>query len=159
MSAFSARASRKKRIAVTTAVLVLGGGAAFAFWSSMGEGTGGVTTGTASPFTVTTSAATGVPLTPGGAAQTVSFTVANPGTGSQNLAAVRVTVAEPGGILWDDVANCSAADYTVGAPVFIAGQIAAGASISGTVTVTMNNLATNQDACKTAAVPLHFAAS
>lgn len=157
MSANLARTSRKTRIAATTAVLVLGGGAAFAFWSATGAGDGAASTGTSTPFTITTGTATGAPLTPGGPTQTVPFTVTNPGTGSQNLAAVNVTVAGPGGTDWNAV-GCSALDYTVGTAAFTPGQIAAGASISGTVTITMNNLATNQDACKDLTVPLYLAA-
>lgn len=151
-------ASRTRKVVATTAALVLTGGAAFAFWSSTGNGTGSATTGTDTPFTVTSSPATGGPLTPGGPTQTVPFTVVNPGTGVQNLATVTVTVAGPGGTTWADVPGCSALDYTVGTPAFTAGQIAAGASVSGTVTITMNNLSTNQDACKNATVPLYFSA-
>jgi hypothetical protein len=127
MTTSRTRTHRKKKIAAATAALIVGGSGAFAFWSSMGAGTGSVSTGTSTPFTVTAGAAAGGALTPGGPAQTVPFTVTNPGTGSQNLAAVTVTVAGPAGT-------------------------------SGTVTVTMNNLTTNQDACKNATVPLYFSA-
>jgi hypothetical protein len=158
MTTSRTRTHRKKKIAAVTALLVVGGSGAFAFWSSMGAGTGSVSTGTSTPFTVTSGTATGGALTPGGPAQTVPFTVTNPGTGSQNLAAVTVTVAGPGGTTWTDVSGCSASDYTVGTPTITAGQIASGASVSGTVTVTMINLTTNQDACKNATVPLYFSA-
>ena len=86
------------------------------------------------------------------------FTVTNPGTGSQNLSSVIVTVASPGGA-WSAVTGCSALDYTVSTPAITYGQIAPSASVTGNVTVTMNNLGTNQDACKNVAYPLHFVAS
>ncbi|QCB96576.1 hypothetical protein E5206_06245 [Arthrobacter sp. PAMC25564] len=151
---------RRRRIAITTAVLLaVGGGAAFAYWSAMGNGTGATSAGTSTSFTVTTTAATGGPLTPGGPAQTVAFTVTNPGTGSQNLAAVSVTVAKSDGTTWDTVSGCTAADFTVGTPTFTPGEIAASGIKTGTVTVSMINRAQNQDACKNVTVPLYIAAS
>lgn len=153
----------KKRltiILVTAAVLVVGGGVAFAYWTSTGTGTGAATTGTSTAFVVTSSAPTGGPLTPGGPAQTVAFNVNNPSSGIQNLASVTVTIAE--GVVagvptpWDDVPGCSAADYTIGTPDFDPGDIPAGGDLAGTVTITMNNLGSNQDACKGATVPLLF---
>ena len=140
-------------------VLAVGGGLAIAYWSSTGTGTGTGTTGTSTSFTVAASAPTGGPMTPGGTGESVAFTVTNPGSGSQNLSSVVVTVAGAGGAAWTSVAGCSSADYTVGTPVIAYGQIAAGATVAGTVTIGMNNLATSQDGCKLAAVPMYFVAS
>lgn len=152
--------ARKKRVAITTAALVaIGGGAAFAYWTSQGTGTGSAATGTTEPFTVTSSTATGGPLTPGGPSQTVAFDVTNPGTGVQHLTNVKVTVADADGDAWTDPSGCSFEDYAVGTAVFTPGDIAPGEKVSGTVTITMNNLPENQDACKGLAVPLHFSAS
>jgi len=95
----------------------------------------------------------------GGPSETVAFTVTNPGSGSQNLSLVTVAVANADGTAWTAVAGCSALDYTIGTPVVTYGQIAPAGFVSGTVTVTMNNLATNQDGCQTADVPLYFVAS
>ncbi len=157
-------ATRKRRIvaaAATVAIVALGGGLAYAYWTSTGTGTGSATTGTSSNFVVASSAPTGGPLTPGGPSQSVAFTVTNPGTGSQNLSSVVVTVANANGSAWTAVVGCSSADYTVGTPVITGGygQIAALGVKSGTVTVTMNNLGTNQDACKSVTVPLYIVAS
>ncbi|WP_424186964.1 hypothetical protein ACOBQX_03780 [Actinokineospora sp. G85] len=154
--------STKKRVVVVGAVagaLVLGGGLAYAYWSSTGTGSGSATTGTSTAFVVTTAAATGGPLSPGGPSQTVPFTVTNPGTGSQNLTSVVVTVANADGTPWTAVAGCSAADYTVGTPAVTYGEIAPGGNAGGTVTITMNNLPSNQDGCKDAVVPLRVVAS
>jgi hypothetical protein len=155
--------SRKKRtttIAIVAAVLVLaGGGAAFAYWTSLGSGVGEATTGTSSPFTVTSLAPTGGPLSPGGPTETVAFTVVNPGSGTQRLTGVAVTVAASDGTAWTLVPGCSAADYTVGTPAITYGDLSTGASVSGTVTVTMNNLTTVQDACKNVVLPLYFLAN
>jgi hypothetical protein len=154
--------TRKKRLAalVAAAAIVAVGGVAYAYWSSTGgTGTGTATTGTSSGFSVESSDPSGGPLTPGGPAQTVAFTVTNLGTGAQNLSHVAVTVANPNGSPWVAVAGCSALDYAVAAPTITYGDITGNGSRAGTVVITMNNLAANQDACKNVAVPLYFAAS
>jgi hypothetical protein len=154
---------RNRRFTITAVITVLllaaGGGTAFAFWTASGSGTGVASTGTSAAFTVTSSAPTGGPLTPGGAAETIAFTVTNPGTGSQKVSSVVVSVATSAGTAWTAVAGCSALDYSVGTPTITYGEIAGGASLSGTVTLTMNDLATSQDACKSASVPLYFTAT
>ena len=153
------KSKKSKAVVAAAAVIVVGGGAAFAYWTSTGTGTGSGTTGTDTDFAVASSAATGDPLTPGGPTQTVAFTVTNPGTGSQLLSTVVVTVAGAGGVEWTAVAGCSAADYTVGVPAFTPGEVAPAGVVNGTVTLTMNNLSTNQDGCKLATVPLYFVAA
>jgi hypothetical protein len=154
--------ARKKRATAValTAVLVLIGGLAFAYWTSSGEGTGHGTTGSSTDLEVTSPGPIGLALTPGGPSQSIPFTVANPGTGTQDLTSVTVVVADENGETWvSDPVGCTAADYTLGTPVITYDQIPGGGSISGTVTLTMNNLDSSQDACKGLDVPLYFAAS
>lgn len=152
----------KKRLAiiVVVAALVLGGGgAALAWWSA----TGSMTTSTAAaasstPFLVESAGTDGTALSPGGAGETVMFTVTNPGTGTQKLSAVTVTVNVDGA----DVAGapgCLAADYTVSTPTITTGAMVAGAKVSGSVVITMENTSENQDACQGIQVPLTFVAS
>jgi hypothetical protein len=169
------RIKGRKRIAIliTSAVLVAAGaGSAFAYWSAQGTGSGSAASGTSVPFTVATTntSSSSAALTPGGPTQTINFTVTHSGTGNQYLNSVSAVVAStvvtgtattPGA--WSIVtatgATCSAGDYTVGTPSFTKGSIAPSGSISGTVTITMNNLDKNQDACKGASVPLYLTAS
>jgi hypothetical protein len=152
--------TKKARAVLAAAVItVVTAGGAYAYWSSVGNGSGSASTGTSSPFVVTTDAATGGPLTPAGPTQTVAFHVQNTNSGVQHLSNVTVTVATSTGAAWTAVAGCSAADFTVGTPAFTAGDIASGATKDGTVTITMNNLSSNQDACKSITVPLYVAAS
>jgi hypothetical protein len=154
------RPSKKLAVAIAAVgIVAIGGGAALAYWTSTGTGTGSATTGTSSSFVVTTEASTGAPLTPGGPTQTVAFHITNPSSGVQRLNAVAVTVANSTGGTWNTVPGCSAADYTVGTPVFTSGDIASLATADGTVTITMNNLSSIQDACKGVTVPLYVAAS
>lgn len=154
--------SRKKRIAgiaIVGVLLASGAGAAYAYWTSGGNGTGAASTGTTVAFEVSSATAVGDPLFPAGPSQSVTFTVANPGDAPQMLTDVVVTVAEADGSTWNDVAGCSAADYTVSSPVFDDGEIAAGEDTTGTVEISMNNTGANQDGCKLAAVPLYILAS
>lgn len=151
---------RKKRIIITTAaMLAVGGGAAFAYWSATGNTTGTASAGSQVDFSVISQTATGGPLTPGGPSETVPFTVTNPGTGIQKLSNVTVTVATSTGAAWTAVTGCSAADFTVSAATIPYGNMTSGQVVSGTVTVTMNNLSSNQDGCKGVTVPLYFSAS
>lgn len=153
------RKSRKATIVIGSTVGALAiGGVAFAYWTSSGSGAGSATAGTSSDFVVTTDTATGDPLTPGGPTDTVAFHVNNPSSGAQYLTSVAVTVANSDGTTWTS-GSCSAADFTVGTPSFTAGQIAAGGTKDGTVTITMKNLPANQDDCKGVTVPLYVAAS
>ncbi len=157
---------RKKRIIITTAaMLAIGGGAAFAYWSAAGTSNTTTTAAAAAEnFTVTSSVA-GAALSPGSAAQTVTFTVTNESDGGQRLANVGVSVANLTGGAWTAVAGCSAADFTVGDPMvdgelFVPTELASGATLTGTVTLQMNNrVGVDQNACKGAVVPLHVAAS
>lgn len=150
---------RKKRIIITTAaMLAVGGGAAFAYWTAFGAGNGTASAGTSTDFTITSTVAGGA-LSPGGPTQTFTFVVTNPGTGVQKLSAVAATVATTTGAAWTTVSGCSADDFTVGDPTFTPGEISANGTITGTVTLQMKNTGVSQDGCKGATVPLHFAAS
>jgi hypothetical protein len=142
-----------------TALTLATAGTAYAYWTTSGNGSGSATTGTSSAFQVTTDAATGGPLTPGGPTQTVAFHIKNNNSGVQRLSTVTVAVKKSDGNAWTEVTGCSASDYSVGTPSFTAGDVASGATVDGTVTISMNNLAGNQDGCKNAAVPLYVSAS
>jgi hypothetical protein len=154
---------RTKRISTAIAVVAIVGGtagAAYAYWLSSGSGSGTVATGHPTAFTVAEGTPTGGALTPGGVTDTIPFTVTNPSTGVQHLTNVVVTVANPDGTAWTAVSGCSNADYSVGTPVITYGDIAANSgTLAGTVTVTMNNLGSNQVGCIAASAPLYFAAS
>jgi hypothetical protein len=153
-------AGRKKRIIGTTAALVaIGGGAAFAYWTATGSHDTTTKAGTSTNFTISSSVA-GDPLSPNGPIQTATFTVTNPGTGVQKLTNVVVTVAGTNGSAWTEVSGCSALDFAVGTPSFTATEIPANGTVTGTVSLQMvDRPGVNQDGCKGATVPLHFAAN
>ncbi|MEV8082570.1 hypothetical protein [Pseudarthrobacter oxydans] len=152
-------AGRKKRIIGTTVALVaIGGGAAFAYWTATGTGSADTTAGESKNFTIT-SKITGEPLSPGGPEQLVSFTVTNPGTGIQTASKVDVRVANSDGTTWTSEKGCTAGDFAVGTPNFTATSIEPSEAATGTVTLRMVNLNENQDRCQGATVPLYFSAS
>lgn len=154
------RPSKKLVVGAAAVAIALGtAGGAFAYWSSTGNGTGSATTGTSSTFNVTSGTATGGALTPGGPTDSVAVHVNNPSTGHQYLTGVTAKVGNADGTTWVAIPGCSAADYTVSTVTIAAGDIAPGATVDGTVSISMNNLASNQDACKSVTVPLYFAAS
>src|SRR5689334_4850885 len=101
------RFASKKVVAVgLTAGLILGvAGAAFAYWTQSGSGTGTATTGTTQAITVneTTSASD---LYPGGPAQSLAGDFDNPNAGTTHIGAVSAALGTlPSG--------CVAADFTI----------------------------------------------
>ena len=152
-------AGRKKRIIGTTVALVaIGGGAAFAYWTATGTGSDSTEAGDSANFTIT-STVTGEALSPGGPKQLVTFTVTNPGTGVQTLNKVDVRVAEADGTEWTEQPGCSAEDFAIGTSTLQPTSLAANGTATGTVTLQMINRNADQDGCKGASVPLYFSAS
>jgi hypothetical protein len=178
------RFMNKKVAAIGLAAgLVLGAaGAAFAYFTSTGSGTGSATVGSSANWTVgETGSPSGGPLYPdpaiGGAnVQTDTYTVTNNDTGSQYLTSVQVSVANADGTAWSSQTNpllpaCTAADFSVGSAAVgttwtdtsLAGTYTAsgtpGDTASSTVTVELIDNHANQDNCEGLTVPLYFYAS
>lgn len=146
--------------AVAAAVIAGGAGVAFAYWTSGGTGSGSATTGTSSDFDIATNDATGGPLTPGGPSETVHVVVTNNNSGHQLLSGLTVAVKNSDGTAWTSVTGCSAADYAVSIPAVPANtDLGNDDTYETDVTVSMNNLGSNQDGCKGATVPLYIVAS
>lgn len=157
--------SLKKKVAVAAAAatLVGGVGVAFAYWTSTGSGTGSAsTTAGASNLSYTQAALNA--MYPGDSAQPLVVTVKNENsTGSQYVLNVKAYVTT-------DKAGCSGGDFKINgsaapsveasavALAWTATDLAAGASAATSGdTIQFNNLtATNQDACKNAAVTVHY---
>jgi len=171
----------KKVVAVAaTAGLLIGvGGAAFAYFTSTGNGTGSATVGSATAWTVgQTTPTSGGPLFPdaaiGGAnIQTNPYHVKNGGSGSQNLTQVTIQVATSTGGVWTSQTDptkpaCTKGDFSVGGSAVgathtdtaLAGTFTAGQDkTNGSVTVEMIDNGLNQDNCQGVTVPLYFVAS
>jgi hypothetical protein len=151
----------KTKVAVlATAFVVIAGGAAFAYWTNSGSGTGTAGTGTNVAITVNqTSSIAG--MYPGQTAQTLAGNFTNTNSGPTYVTAVTAT-----GYTIDAThvtAGCTVAGghYTLGGTAPVAANVPAGPNQGAWtgLTITMNNLATNQDFCKGATVTINYASS
>ncbi|MDQ1536938.1 MAG: hypothetical protein QOE58_1331 [Actinomycetota bacterium] len=151
----------KKSVAVATGTVLLasGGGAAFAYWTNSGSGTGTATSGTNVAVTINQTAVTG--LYPGQSAQTLAGTFNNSNAGATYVTAVTAT-----GYTIDAThvtAGClaNAGHYTLGGTATVGANVPSGSAVGSWtgLTITMNNLGTNQDFCKGAIVTVTYASS
>jgi len=133
---------------------------AVAYWTNSGTGTGTAATGTNAAVTVVqTSTPTG--MYPGGPAQTLSGNFTNPNAGNTYVTAVTAVgyTIDPASI----TAGCTVGGghYTLGGTAPVGADVPAGAARGAWtgLTITMNNLGTNQDACKNAVVTVTYASS
>jgi hypothetical protein len=156
--------ARKRGVAALSviAVLALAGGA-FAYFTSSGSGTGNATVGTSTAFTVAQTSTSGT-MYPGAGTSTLNYTITNPSSGHQNVSSVSATVASTaGGDVTQggsDVTGCLASWFTpVAHPGTLPQDLAGSGTSSGTVTVTMTNASTSQDACKGASPDINISAS
>lgn len=144
---FFHKLSRKTTVWLTCAFLVIGGGAAYAYWSTTGGGSGSAPNA-ASNGTVTLTATFAPGLTPG-ASETVTYTASNPGTSSLRIGTIShvVSTSDP---------LCLPADFTIGNVVSNTTVPAASTNfaLAGTGTLTFADTAINQDLCKSATVTL-----
>ena len=151
-------------------------GVAYAYFTASGSGTGTATVGTSTAMTIhATSASTLYP----GSSSTVSFTVDNPSSGSQqigtiHLASVKACVGT--GSSWNgtscsnsgtEATSCESVETGSSdgntanfwmADVAANQDIAAGngQTVTATGTVKMNDLSSSQDSCKNANLLLNF---
>jgi hypothetical protein len=159
--------SSKKRVAaigVVTAATLVGGGMAYAYWTTTGEGDGVASTGT-SPlydvdFDLVTPAAT-TPMSPAGPTQMHHVSVTNPGSGAQQVQHVVVTVGSASGAWTTSNSNgvCGSADFQIqdhngvwgssaevlATPTTLAGL---GGTVELPVNVRMIDTGSDQDGCK-----------
>lgn len=152
---------RAALVLVPTVAGVFVAGTAFAFWTTSGNGTG---TGTAGQNTIVTVNGVSTPsnLTPGGAAQAITFSVSNPGTSLQRVSGVTVAVDTVTKASNAPAGVCLPADFIVHQPDPINEDIGAGVTktygSSQNASIYMNNTSVNQDGCKGATINLTFTA-
>ncbi|MDX6374831.1 MAG: hypothetical protein QOD98_3819 [Nocardioidaceae bacterium] len=152
--------NKTKVVVLATALVVIAGGAAFAYWTAGGSGTGTAATGTSSSVTVVQTSSISA-MYPGEGTRALSGNFNNPNPGNTYVTAVTAT-----GYTIDAThvtAGCIVSDgnYTLGGTSNTPGDVPAGnakGAWSG-LTIQMNNLGTNQDACKGATVTITYASS
>jgi hypothetical protein len=162
-------------VAVVAAVAVSFG--AYAYFTDAGHGTGTATVGTSTQFTVAQDAFGGagpaaVTLYPGVGTQALTGTVANAGAGHQSFNTIVANVVAPTGPNVGGSPACTAADFALTSPgsswvLSNAGDTAtltlatqdlapSGVYHFSDLSVSMNNLPSNQDSCKNATVNLTY---
>ena len=167
------RINRKKLfVGLSTVTAIAAAGVAIAYFTASGSGTGTASVGTSSALTVHGS--TSGSLYPG-TSTTVSFTADNPSSGNQQIGTIHLASVvacdtafsggtcpsghEVGGC--ESVENGSSDGHTANfwMPDVVSNQdlpSGNGQSVSATGTLTMNDLSSNQDACKSVNLLLNF---
>lgn len=149
--------SRGRRTLIGGVVLALAlAGAAIAYWTVGGSGTGSATVGTNNTLTanqtVTLSA-----MFPGDTPQTLSGNFNNPNTGPTFVSTVTASIASvtPAG-----AGTCDASDFTLASPTMtVNAEVPSGNGVgswSGATIQFNNKPAVNQDGCKGATVNLAY---
>lgn len=150
--------TRKRKIAAVTAAFVLvGGGAAYAYWSADGSGSGTAATGTSAGVTVIQTS-TITAMGPGDAAQTLSGNFNNTSNEAVFVGTVTASISSVTG----GEGACSATDYTLtGEAMTVDATVEPGVGGAWTgATIQFNNdPLVNQDGCKGATVNLAYAVS
>jgi hypothetical protein len=155
------RILKRKRVAVPLGVVMslAVAAAAFAYFTSTGSETNTVSVGSASPWTVTPSAARGGPLYPGSGTENIPYTITNTSPGHQQLSGTSAVVASYSGSVKADAGyvtqggnaqvGCLASWFAAvnTAPTGLPQDLAGGGSVKGSVAVTMQDSGSNQDAC------------
>jgi hypothetical protein len=146
------RTKRTLTTAIVTVVLLGGGvGAAIAYWSAGGTGTGSGDTGTSLAVNAEQTS-TITDLRPGGSAQAISGTFDNLNDAPTYVSTLTVAITGVTG----GAGACDASDYTLANPVVtVNATVDDGTAWSGP-TIAFNNKVTNQDGCKGATVSFGF---
>lgn len=158
------RSARSRRAAgvLTAALFLVGGGAAYAYWTVSGAGSGSVTTADVDSVTINQTS-TVTDLAPGVAAQTLSGDFDNPNDGPVYITSVTVSIDSVTKAAGAPAGTCDASDYTLtGATVPVGTEVASGdgkGAWTGATIAFNNKPTTNQDACKGATVNLSYTAS
>ncbi len=154
--------SKKKKTAlVTLALMLVGSGGAFAYWTVGGSGTGSAATGSTVAITVVQTT-TVTAMGPGVAAQALSGSFDNPNAGPVYVSKVTASIASVTKAVGAPSGTCDASDYTLAnAAMTVNAEVPAGTAQGAWTgaTIIFNNKATNQDACKGATVNLAYAVS
>ena len=147
------RITRNKKLAALVALGVLAAGGATAYWTTTGTGTGSATTGT-SASVVVSQVGTITALRPGSPAQDINFKINNPQATNQYITSVTVAFGTM-------PVGCGASNFTLTQPTWTAQDLVPGDTTfsANGATLKLENLASNQDACKSVTIPLTFTAS
>lgn len=159
-------------VALTTGLVLSGGGVAFAYFTADGSGTGSGTVGDSTAFTIAGDTPSGS-VTPGGSTQTLAFTVSNPGSGHQYAGNVYASVATDSsngfvestpGNTESDVSGCLASWFSIDGTATGNGTVAVNHDIAPSdhydktsgLTLVLSNSSGSQDLCQGATVGIVY---
>jgi hypothetical protein len=151
------RFMNKKVLAIGLAAgLTLGGaGAAFAYFTSTGGGSGSATTGSSAALNIAQVGSVSN-LLPGGPSQTINYKVTNNTPNAENVGSVTVTATSvTSGTLTgidsegNTIVPCSTSFYPIVQGAALNTDLAPGGSVSGTASISMSDTG-NQDNCQLA---------
>lgn len=154
-----------KRVAIVGATTgaLLGGGVAFAYWTTSGGGTGTAGTAAGESNKLAFAQNTLKNMYPGDSSQDLTVTVTNNGTSTAYVAGVKA-------YLTTDKVGCTGSDYTLGGATapstadtaadlrWTAADLAVGSSADATSTIQFNDTDANQNACQGATVTINYIA-
>lgn len=158
------RKPNKKSVAIMVAAVtvVAAGGAAFAYWTAGGSGTGSATSSASTANVTVVQTSTVASMQPGDSAQTLSGNFTNPNSGPAYVGTVTAaidSVDKASGV----TGTCDATDYTLAnAAMTVNAEIPAGTakgSWTGATIKFNNKSGVNQNACKGATVNLTYTVS
>jgi hypothetical protein len=161
MRLVTSKTKRRTKVVALTAALVLAGGAAFAWWTAGGSGTGSAATGDVTGITINqTSTITG--LYPGGPAVPLAGNFTNTNSGAVHVAQVSVAVQAGWNVRADTTKPaCTGGDFVLTQPDPTDADVPAGTNVASWAgaSIRLTNAATNQDNCKGVAVPLVYSSN
>jgi hypothetical protein len=151
----------KKRALVVGAVAVLAiAGAAIAYWTAGGSGSGTASVAGAQSALTANQTTTLTAMYPGDTAQTISGDFDNPNPGPIFVSTVTASISSVTKAVGAPAGTCDATDFTLANTVMTVNASVPAGTAQGSwtgATIKFNNKATNQDACKGATVNLSYA--
>jgi hypothetical protein len=163
MKRFIHLSMKKKLVAAGLAVgVTLGvGGAAFAYFTTGGNGTGTAGVGTSTDLTINQVGSISG-LLPGGGSQPIEYSIDNTTTGNQDVTGVTVAIASIDAPNATTLLTCTTDDFTLTQPNTAPGDIVANTTYTSNpsgASISMKDSLSNQDGCKGATVHLSFTAT
>lgn len=159
MALFTKNKKKKTLLVVATVLIVATGGAAFAYWTAGGSGTGTAATGSTSAITVVQTS-TVTAMGPGDSAQTLSGNFNNPNAGPVFVGTVTASISSVTKAGGAPAGTCDDTDYTLANAVMTVGAEVPAGNAQGAwtgATIKFNNKPlVNQDACQGATVNLAY---
>jgi hypothetical protein len=153
------KSRRNILIAATTALLLVGGGAAYAYWTLSGSGTGTASTGTVTGTITAVQTTTVSNLRPGGTAQSLAGNFTNTDTSPIYVTSVTASISSVTKAVGAVAGTCDATDYTLSNATMTVNASVPTGTAQGSwtgATIAFNNKATNQDQCQGATVNIAY---